>query len=138
MGNYYATARSNYFKVKDDDEFKRFITGRWGNSISFWEKKDKKGEVSYAVYSDESGGWPSGVWNDEESDFDQADFFKEIAKHLRDGQVAIFMETGAEKMRYLIGYSLAINNKLEVKIIDIENIYEEASILGNAITRAEY
>jgi hypothetical protein len=54
----------------------------------------------------ENGGWPSTIWDDalddasEGAEFDVYDF---VAGHLADGEVAILMSCGAEKLRYLTG-----------------------------------
>jgi len=52
--------------------------------------------------------------------------------------VAIMMEAGAEKCRYINAYALAVNSKGETKEISLDQIYELAQPLGEHITRAEY
>ena len=65
------------------------------------------------------------------SDFDLSfDFFTELQKHLPEGIVAIFMEVGSEKYRYLVGQSIAVSSK-EIKVINLSDIYEVAKSMGS-------
>jgi uncharacterized protein YciW len=51
------------------------------------------------------------------------------------------MGTGYEKMRYLVGYAIAINNRKERREIDLAQIYElakQVTLKPKRITRAEY
>ena len=66
------------------------------------------------------------------------DMVKMLATHLEEGWVAILQEVGAEKLRYITGYSLAVNHLGETVDIDINNIYQKAENLGRCITRCEY
>jgi hypothetical protein len=38
------------------------------------------------------------------------DLFGEVAGHLVEGSVAVFIEVGAEKLRYLTGWAVAVNS----------------------------
>ena len=170
MADWYGSARSNYFKVKDIESFKDFIF-KWGGEfidkqhailtdncrqcqtgkvdmkckdylkaiagecegikedlklVGFLGESDKGGIPSY--YCDEDTGI--------EYDFD--DFVKELSTHLVDGWVAEMMECGAEKMRYITGFALAVNSKGETKSINLASIHEEAKALGSEITNCEY
>jgi len=72
---------------------------------------------------------------------EEVDFVSELAGHLADHEVMIVMGTGYEKMRYLVGYAIAINNKKERREIDLAQVYELAKQLTQKpkrITRAEY
>lgn len=64
-----------------------------------------------------------------------------ISQHLENGVVAVFMESGHEKMRYINGHAIAVTNKGIVEI-DLNNIYEKASaefsIPVEKIARCEY
>lgn len=97
----------------------------------------------FMLYGTDDGGWPSFRHTTEEQTcehIEDLDIFTYVADHLADGQVAIFMEVGAEKVRYLIGQAVAINNKRQTRVIDLNNIYKIAQTLapGSEITRAEY
>lgn len=138
MANYYASCRSNYFKVKNPVEFKEAM-------------EKLKGEVTlceengvYCILGNcpDGGGWPTSIYNSpgdrEPSDFDLGQF---VSQFLGDGEVAIFLETGAEKLRYLVGHAIAWNNWGEYRMIDINQIYQLARELTDRpddITCAEY
>lgn len=52
--------------------------------------------------------------------------------------VAVFMQAGAEKLRYVSGWAVAINAKKERVEIDLHEIYNRAKDLGKHITEAIY
>jgi hypothetical protein len=57
MANWYGSARSNYFAVKDVAAFWDWLSGI--SALNAWEKDGK-----FAISSDcpDSGGWPSSRW----------------------------------------------------------------------------
>lgn len=59
-----------------------------------------------------------------------------VAAHLVDGDVAVFLEVGAEKMRYLGGIAYAVNSQGESRTVSLEDIYEQAKPLGDATDAA--
>lgn len=170
MANWYGSARSNYFKVKDVEKFKKFIS-KWGGNFIDKEfeitteecnkclggeiNKDcehfvkrtvdhcKGKKIKETLYgflgNDDSGSLPN-FYADEnkgiEYDFD--DFLKELATHLEEGWIAVMQEVGAEKLRYITGFSTAVNSKGEIENVDISEIYERAEKLGKYIERCEY
>jgi len=130
MANYYCSCRTNYFEVKDLKAFKewcgqypvQFITGD-GNLVGL-------------IGDDPNGGsWPT--YNDD-TDEDIA-FAAELSEHLADNSVAILMEAGSEKSRYVIGYAVAINAAGERLVISIDDIYALVKTEWGVVpTRAEY
>lgn len=114
MANYYACARSNYFQVKDLEAFKKEIEtpsieiheeGEKGICILFYE-----GIIS--DYYDENG--------EDYIEINWADIFK---RHLKEFQVAVFMESGAEKLRYIVGYAIAYSWTGETVEVNLNSIY---------------
>lgn len=61
-----------------------------------------------------------------------------VSAHLVEQDVAVFMEVGFEKMRYLSGVTLAINHKGEIRTLDLNDIYGLAKSLGDSVTTATY
>lgn len=61
-----------------------------------------------------------------------------VARHLIDGDVAVFMEAGAETYRSVGGSAVAVNNKGEVVSLDLHDIYAKAADMGESITQAVY
>lgn len=122
MANYYASARSNYFKVKDLEAFKAWVDTIPG--IGLWADRPD-GEVGIFVNDCDGAGWPSYRWNDELApEPDDFDLAEELSEHLTDDSVAILMEVGNEKLRYLTGFAIAVNSKGEILRVSINDIYE--------------
>lgn len=133
MANYYASCRSNYFNVKDDDAFNEEMSA----IPSIEVRNTEKGFVILGDCPDGSG-WPSWIYDEETGEESEIDLPEIVSKHLVDGDVAIFMESGAEKLRYVAGYAEAINNKGERKSINLAQIFELAKELGTNVTDASY
>jgi hypothetical protein len=140
MANYYATARSNYFAVKDEQAFRD-----WANGLSLIilepDHSDKTADsiprFGITPGDNDSGGWPTSL-SDETGDYEDIDVADQLTAHLADDEVAILIEAGSEKLRYIVGWADAVNNKGEHIILALESIYEAARTLGSNITRAEY
>jgi hypothetical protein len=78
----------------------------------------------------------NGVW-----EFDRDDFISQLSTLLTSESVAIVMEIGYEKLRYLYGFAIAINNRGFIRTISLNEIYDIAVDLTDKpeeITRAEY
>jgi hypothetical protein len=73
----------------------------------------------------EDGGWPSfrSRQDQEDQEDDAIDLAAEIADHLAPGEVCIFQQVGAEKLRYLSASALAVNAAGETLQISIDDIY---------------
>ena len=136
MANWYGTSRSNYFRVKDKDAFLKWADGRGLGVFNNEENADL-----FAIYGGEGtddGSWPS---YDVEGDT-EIDLVAELAQHLLKGQIAVLMEIGAEKLRYLTGVAIAVNHKGRVVQLTLSDIYHKASrifrVAENEITQATY
>lgn len=140
MANYYASARSNYFRVKDVIAFKEWAASR---GLGVWEQQGEQGDTPvtlYAIYprNDDSGGWPSGAFNAED-ELEEFNVFEELAPHLADGWVAILLEVGAEKLRYLCGHAHVISADGKVSFISLEEeALKRAKKKGQHVTEALY
>jgi hypothetical protein len=141
MANYYATARSNYFAVKDEMTFRQ-----WAEFAGLKVLEPTYAHVTadgirrFAITPDngDEAGWPDHRENAETGEFDEVDVPRELAAHLREGEVAVLMEVGSEKLRYLCGYATALNSSGKSVHMSLEGIYARARKLGTNITRAEY
>jgi hypothetical protein len=133
MANYYESARSNYFFVKDIEAFEAELNGS-GLEIS----TKKIGDLTQVcLLADMENGFPFEKYDDnyDSTELDWADIFK---RHLAENQVAIIMGSGAEKLRYITGWAMAFNNKGESKSINLDDIYDLAKELGSEVTTATY
>jgi hypothetical protein len=72
----------------------------------------------------------------------EIDLVRELAEHLPKGQVAVLMEIGAEKLRYLTGVAIAVNHKGRVVQLTLSDIYCKAArafrVAESEITQATY
>ncbi len=123
MANYTATARSNYFAVKDATAFEAWCKKR---NLETWLGTGGNA-ARYAITPDEmsdTGGWPE----DCDDDGDQIeDLCEALAGHLADGEVAVLSEIGNEKLRYLIGTATAVHASGKRVDISLCEIYSRAS-----------
>lgn len=131
MGTYYATARSNYFRVKDRAAFEDAIDGFFDLSVI----EDKEGRVGLLCDQGDGGGWPSG-YETESGQLVEADVPEVVARHLADEEVAVFVEAGAEKLAYVRGEAIAINAAGERRTVSLLMIYKLARELGANVTDA--
>jgi hypothetical protein len=134
MANYYATARTNYFKVKDVEKFKELCEHL---DVQFIQDGDK---VGFLCSHGDQAGFPSYYWDEETQEYVDIDLLSDISKHLVKGEVAVLMEAGAEKFRYITGYAQAVNSEGDVCQITLDDIYKKAQeeLGGENITTVEY
>jgi transcriptional antiterminator Rof (Rho-off) len=71
-------------------------------------------------------------------DYEEFDFALLLAAHLADGEVAVAMEAGAEKLRYVNGFAFAVNAAGDVRSVSLDDIYALAEDLGPNVTVAQY
>jgi hypothetical protein len=136
MANWYGSSRSNYFRVKDCDAFLQWVERR---GLALFENSEDA--ALFAIHSGDStdaGSWPS---YDPETDT-EIDLVAELAQHLPKGEVAVLMEIGAEKLRYLTGIAIAVNHKGRAAVVSLDDVYRKAArtfrVPENRITQAAY
>ena len=135
MANYYASSRTNYFLVKDVEAFTNEVESL--SQLTIITKVIDEVTFVGLLSEDEDGGFP---WSliDDQGDTGEIEWGDLFAKHLQDDSVAILIEAGAEKLRYISGYAVAYNNKKETRVIDLSDIYKLAEEIGKDVPRAEY
>lgn len=117
MANYNCAIRSNYFKVKDDSEFEEFMGKVYGSedSVELWKQIGKDGvtRFGFGCY-----GGIAGLRGDdyEDENYDQDDyqydaFIDGLIKYVAEDDAILIMESGNEKMRYVIGSVTVITSK---------------------------
>lgn len=117
MANFEAVSRTNYFKVKDPKAFEAAMVG---TNLIVWAAADGVFGLAY-----ENGGWPSDrEVNDEIEEFD---LLQTVSAHLAEGQVAVFMTAGYEKLRYVVGEAYAVDHKGDVVGVALTDIYDLAA-----------
>ena len=135
MANYYGVGRTNYFRVKDEAAFLSDLEEIEGVRIHDEIRKD--GQRWFMLMDDNDDGWCLS-WKDERKDAAEIWLPEVIARYLIDDEVAIIMESGHEKYRYVSGWAVAINNKGDFKQLTLNDIYDLAKELGPNITDASY
>lgn len=137
MANYVATTRSNYFEVKDIAAFEDWCASR---NLSHWRKDDCDPAAPLYAIADENGdGWPSSIFDDEADEVVDIDLAAELAAHLAPGNVAVLIEVGFEKLRYLVGVAVAVHPDGRTLTTDLADIYDKASAtFGVAVTQAMF
>jgi hypothetical protein len=131
MANYESMFRTNHFRVKNEDAF-----CKWAYDIgaNYFPVKIE-GETAYCMTR------YAGIPDFSESREDEIDFASELAEHLVEGEVAVYMEVGYEKIRYLSGVAVAVAWDGRVTYIDLNEIYGRAREefgLTAQVNRAEY
>lgn len=137
MANYEPHARSNYFAVKNVEAFTAFCA-RWGlERIQEREQAEQNGPL-VGFLCDSEQGIPTTLYNEDTDTDVEVDFIAELSGQLADGAVAVVMEVGYEKLRYLNGYAIAVNAAGEEVSIHLDEIYERAKVLGQEVTTCTY
>lgn len=130
MSNWEGAARSNYFRVKDLEAFKNAMVSI---GLAVIEADDR-----VMVHPWGEDGWPSSTVDHDDS-VEDIDVMEEIHPHLVDGEVAVLVQSGHEKLRYIDGYAIAFNNTGKSCQLTLEDIYEMAErTFGVMPTQAMY
>ena len=144
MANYCCTIRTNYFHVKDAEEFRRFMSHVQGNedSVNLWEETDDAGKLvfGFGVY-----GSIIGYVEDEDEDYDSDNaydaFIAGLQQHVSENDAIIIFEAGNEKKCYVVGSALVITSSA-TEYLDIRKLAVEkaAELLKNPTytTQTEY
>ncbi len=127
MANYCCAIRTNYFHVKNENRFRELMKQVYGseNEVMIWEKTDTDGKTvfGFGVYNG-IAGLKSGQEDVSDDDFDESsydEFIKELQQCVADDDAIIIMESGNEKLRYIVGKALIITNR-EYKYLNIVSI----------------
>lgn len=158
MANYTANARTNKFRVKDIDALIASLAvygltvdeESWKADMVLVRRNNpsKENQITLLSYD----GWPGldedtvasrlGLDDGEHDDAPVPSEFdslhKLIAAHLVEGEVAVFVEVGQEKMRYLGGTTVAVNASGETRRVDLDDIYDLAKELAPEGTNIEH
>jgi len=119
MANYYATIRTNYFGVTDEDKFREIIDSCSAeDTIHVFESKDDSGKFGFGCIGSIYGIPPGENEDDDESDMDT--FYDALQNILLEGDAIIITEIGYEKLRYLISNCIVIT-KNDIQFVDLRN-----------------
>lgn len=137
MANYYGQGRTNYFAVKDAEAFLADIAKC---NVQVITRETESGQTLYGFMDNEEGdGIDWFAWSaDDDTDEPEVTWGEFFKKHLADGWVAVILNIGSEKYRFLNGEATAYNNKGEDRFISINDFVEHFSVLGDNIAPASY
>ena len=161
MANCNYTSRSNYFAVKDREELEKCVSFYPGLKVfdELYTNGEDKGRVAigsedpdFSFYHRVTISNPIQVLparlaalvdidhcSDDVNETELPYIDEWIWRLLKDGEVIILQEVGAEKLRYLIGSSMALNYEGKHINIDIDDIYEKVKKeWGVEATQATY
>lgn len=127
MANYVGCARSNHFRVRDEAAFLGWVETLPG-VVARREDGNPERFALLVEEGDDGGGWPNWSFDGEEEE--EIDLHAELAGHLAEGEVAVLEEVGAEKLRYLVGYAVAVNHRGETLAVSIDDVYERVREAG--------
>jgi hypothetical protein len=135
MANWYGAARSNYFRVKDRAAFEAAMAAI---EIDVWEKSDDGRRVAICSRGDD-GGWPTYTCDEETNEDIEIDLPQMLVPHLEDGEIAVLMCAGAEKLRYISGHANAVHSDGRIINLCLHDIYDRAQAeFGVRPTDASY
>ena len=125
MANYYATARTSYAKMEDDDKFKEWAA-TIDDSTMISKHTDEHGTL-YGLLFDggDCAGIPCYQYNEETGESEDIDIYGGIQDLLADGWSMLFIEGGAEKHRYVCCFG-AVVTKDDIKTTTINHWFNEA------------
>jgi hypothetical protein len=139
MANYYATTRSNYFRVKDAKAFEQ-----WCNDfpLRFWTKQlpEHPGDTFYAISAPEGCmGWPSSQpYNAATDEYVDTEVELDLPEHLDPRDVAVLLEVGSEEHAALVGTATAVHPDGTIIYLSLRDIYHLARHkFGDALTITE-
>jgi hypothetical protein len=124
MANWYGAARTNYFRVKDEAAFKAWLDTV--PDVGAEPGTEERGGKFCLLANGEYGDFPGERFDEDDFDSTPFDIVAELAAHLAEGEVAVFMQAGAEKLRYISGFAIAVNAAGERVELVLDDIYEIA------------
>ena len=134
MANYYSTVRTNYFHVNDEEKFRNVMRRVYGceDTVELWEEKDKDGKTvfGFGAYGGISGLQTAPKDEGEDpyylDDVSYDDFLDALQECVADNDAIIILESGSEKMRYVVGAATVITSK-ESQYLNITDLAVEAA-----------
>lgn len=129
--------RSNYFAVRDMAAFEAFCERHDMKMITESRDTVRCGFLSprEVMFEDEM---EDDLEDDEDEEEGESDWMSALASHIADGEVAVVMQVGNDKMRFLAAHAWAVNSQGATQELDLDEIYMRAGALGRVATLAQY
>ncbi len=125
MANYCGAARSNYVRIENREGLRQSLEPF---AIDLNEKQQEGEHFCCFLSTTDSGGWPDFVEDDEGNELEFS-FEELVMPYVKEGECLVVMESGAEKLRYIIGCASALvrkGDKMEVVSLTLNDIYQLA------------
>lgn len=129
MANYYATSRTNYFRVTDEEKYQEIFSKLSSEAgiEDFSETKDD-GSIIHGF-----GSYSNIAFENEDDDGNFSDTLSELQKILPEDEAFIYLESGYEKLRYVTGfYIIVTKDRISSGDIHTHAIEKAREMLGNA------
>jgi hypothetical protein len=126
MSNWYGAARSNYVAIKDMEGLKKSLDPFPISIIP----RESDGKICLLSDDIDNGGWPTCACGTDASGEDMEILFNPpelICPFMKNGEILIIMEAGAEKLRYISGTAVAFKHTGESVSIFLDDIYQKAA-----------
>ena len=121
MANYYGQGRTNTFAVRDVDALKSALADY---EIEVIDRDDSQVTL---LANNEDGDFSVWTFDDDEDTEDSVFIPDMIAEFMQPGQIAVFVHSGWEKMRYMSAWGLAVHSDGRQIRISVDDIYAIAA-----------
>lgn len=124
MATYEGWTRTNYFEVKNLEDFEK-----WAQK---YELKVIRDESRVGLLpAEDCNDFPYGDYYDEETDttIEDIDFDAELRQHLKEGEIVVIQHVGHEKCRYFNGSAYAFDSTGKSVSVCLDDIYEKVKAL---------
>ena len=135
MANYIATARTNYFRVTDEERYAELFAGLLSeDQIYDFTKTDSDGVTRHCFGSYDAIDW----YAEEDEDHEDPDFGRfliELQRILPEDEAFMYFEAGHEKLRYVTGCTVVVTaNRIRRMSIDDWAMKTAEELLGEGFT----
>lgn len=110
MADYLATARTNYFRVTNEEKYQELFKHLIANDEVRDFTEDRSGVLYHSFRAYGSIDYQVDL-EDEESECDFDHFVKELQKILPEDEAFVYQESGHEKLRYVDGCALVVTSE---------------------------
>lgn len=136
MATYSATARTNYFRVTDEEKYQELFSKLVSDDEieDFTEIKDGITYHGFGAYA------PVEYLDNDEYEYDFDIFLEKLQKILPKDEAFMYFEVGNEKLRFLTGYACVVTHD-KIKEMNLDNWAKKVAknLLGkNFTTKTNY
>lgn len=133
MANYNSCSRTNYFRVTDEAKYKKLFKKLTSDGeVEDLSKEENNGVLYHAFGAFGSVDYIIQSKDNDDYEYDFDFFLKEIQKILPEKEAFIYMESGHEKLRYVVGFAIIVTkDKIETVNIQRDALDKAREMLGD-------